>query len=190
MHLVAGQTRNARAANAFAALILIGCRDVKQLRLVNENLRIPQDTISMPKLARVCACSFCSSCRVGEWKISFFPNINILQDSEFMSANKIFEEKAKLFTKENNAEPRHKSSIQSRDMQKFNRYNMEGQNKDSVWKDAEKLVEFIWFSLCFHFARPGREGWRELTRQSFEIKTDDTGARYVTKKLTEQTKNY
>ena len=67
---------------------------------------------------------------------------------------------------------------------------MEGQNTDGVWKDAEELVEFIWFSLCFHFARRGREGWRELTRQSFEIKTDDTGARYITEKLTEQTKNY
>ena len=107
-------------------------------------------------------------------------NINILRDSEFMSANKIFEEKAKLFTKENNAIPSHKSSIQSGDMDKFNWCLMEGQNKDSVWKDAEKLVEFIWFSLCFHFARCGREGWRELTRQSFQIKTDDTGARYVT----------
>jgi len=76
-------------------------------------------------------------------------------------------------------------------MQKLNRYFMEGQNTDSVWKGAEKLVEFIWFSLtCFHFAHRGREGWRELTRQSFEIKTDDTGARYITEKLTEQTKNY
>ena len=74
--------------------------------------------------------------------------------------------------------------------EKLNRYNIEGQNKDSVWKDAEKLVEFICFSLCFHFARRGREGWRELTRQSFEIKTHDTRARYVTKKLTDQTKNY
>ena len=75
-----------------------------------------------------------------------------------MSANKMFEEKAKLFTKEKNAKPRHNSSIQSEDMQKFNRYFMEGQNKDSLWKDAEKLVEFIWFSLCFHFAPRGREG--------------------------------
>ena len=64
-------------------------------------------------------------------------------------------------------------------MQKLNQYLMEGQNKDGVWKNAEKLVEFIWFSLCFHFARRGREGWRELTRQSFETKTDNTGARYV-----------
>ena len=52
--------RNARTANAFAALILIGCSDVKQLRLANENLRIPEDTISMPKLARICTCSLCS----------------------------------------------------------------------------------------------------------------------------------
>ena len=54
---------------------------------------------------------------------------------------------------------------------------MEGQNKDGVWKNAEKLVEFIWFSLYFYFACRCREGWRELTRQSFETKTD--GARYV-----------
>ena len=62
-----------------------------------------------------------------------------------MSANKMFEAKAKLFTKENNAKPKHKSSIQSGDMQKLNRYFMEGQNTDGVRKDAEKLVvnEFI-----------------------------------------------
>ena len=79
----------------------------------------------------------------------------------------------------NNAKPKHKLSIQSGDMQKLNRYFMEGRNTDGVWKNAEKLVEFIWFLLCFYFARRGREGWRELTRQSFETKTDDTGACYV-----------
>ena len=39
-------------------------------------------------------------------------NINSLQDSEFMSASKMFETKAKLFTKENDAKPKHESSIQ------------------------------------------------------------------------------
>ena len=29
---------------------------------------------------------------------------------------------------------------------------MEGQNTDGVRKDVEKLVEFVWFSLCFYFA--------------------------------------
>ena len=55
--LLAGQTRNARAANTFAALIRIGCRDVEQVHLANGNLRIPEDTISMPKLERICTCS-------------------------------------------------------------------------------------------------------------------------------------
>ena len=36
-----------------------------------------------------------------------------------MSANKMFEAKAKLFMKENNAKPKHKSSFQSGDMQKL-----------------------------------------------------------------------
>ena len=34
------------------------------------------------------------------------------EDCEFKSANKMFEAKAKLFRKENNAKPKHKSSIQ------------------------------------------------------------------------------
>ena len=52
---------------------------------------------------------------------------------------------------------------------------MEGQSKESDWKEAEKLVEFIWFPLSFHFARRGREEWRELTRQSFGIKQEKKG---------------
>ena len=71
---------------------------------------------------------------------------NILQDSEFMSANKMFEAKAKLFTK-----PKHMSSIQSGDMQKLNRYFMKGQNRDGVCKGADKLVGLFGFR-CVSFA--------------------------------------
>ena len=85
----------------------------------------------------------------------FSRKLNILQDSEFMSANKMFEAKGKLYTKENNAKPKHKLAIQSGDMDKLNQYFRQGQNADGSWKDPEILVEFIWFSLCFHFARPG-----------------------------------
>jgi len=91
-------------------------------------------------------------------------NKDILQDSEFMSADKMLEGRANLFTKENDAKPaEHKSSIHSEDRKKLNRYLMEGKNT-GVCKDAEKLVQFIWFSLYFHFARRGIEGWRELTK--------------------------
>ena len=47
------------------ALILIGYKYVKELRLANENLRIPEDTISMPKMARIWTCSLCSSVELG-----------------------------------------------------------------------------------------------------------------------------
>ena len=63
-------------------------------------------------------------------------NIKILQDSEFMFTNKMLQAKAKLFTKKNNAKPKQKSSIQSGDRQKLNRYFIEGQNTDGVWEDA------------------------------------------------------
>ena len=48
--------------------------------------------------------------------------MNIMQDSEFLSANKIFEAKCKLYTKEMNPKPTHKSSIAARDMLKLRGY--------------------------------------------------------------------
>ncbi|KXJ24868.1 hypothetical protein AC249_AIPGENE6785 [Exaiptasia diaphana] len=68
-------------------------------------------------------------------------DVNILQDSAFMSANKMFEAKAKLFTKEMNVKPKHKQSIDSGDMEKLNNYFMEGQNKNGVWENREKLID-------------------------------------------------
>ena len=59
-----------------------------------------------------------------------------------MSANKMFQTKAKLFTKKNNVKPKQKSSIQSGDRQKLNRYFIEGQNTDGVWEDAAGEVSW------------------------------------------------
>ena len=117
-------------------------------------------------------------------------SVNIMQDSEFLSANKMFEAKCKLYTKDMNPKPTHKSSIAAGDMVKLRQYFSEGLGTDNSWADNERLLEYVWFSLCFHFGRRGREGWRELTKQSFGLKADDTGARYVTEVQTEQTKNY
>ena len=117
-------------------------------------------------------------------------NMNILQGSEFVTANKMFEAQCKLYSKEMNEKPKHKSPIEAGDMEKLNRYFVEGLDDDNNWKDSEKLLHFVWFSLAYNFGRRGREGWRELTEQSYAIKKDDTGARYVTEMLTEQTKNH
>ena len=57
----------------------------------------------------------------------------------------MFEAKAKLFTKENNA----------RNVRRYAETEsiLHGrQDMDGVWKNAETLLEFIWFSLCYHFS--------------------------------------
>ena len=96
-----------------------------------------------------------------------------------ISANKMFEAKAKLFTKQCETKTQITYLVRRYAEIESILRTMEGKNTVGVWKNAEKLVEIIWLSWCFHFARRGKEGWRELTRQSFETKTDDTGARYV-----------
>ena len=64
-------------------------------------------------------------------------NINILQDSEFVSANKIFEVKLSFLRKRTmrNQNTNH-LFMQSGDMQKLDRYFMEEQNTDGVWQDG------------------------------------------------------
>jgi len=111
-----------------------------------------------------------------------------MQDSEFLSANKLFEAKCNLYTKEMNPKRTHKSSIAAGDMLKLRGYFFEGLDSNNSRADPERLLRFVWFSLCFHFGRRRREGWRELSKQSFGIKTDDSGARNVTEIHTEQTK--
>ena len=75
---------NVRGVNAFAAPILIGCRGVKQLRLANENLRIPEETFLMPKLTQICTCSLCSSV---ELEILFQNGRSAFSRSAFFSQN-------------------------------------------------------------------------------------------------------
>ena len=55
---------------------------------------------------------------------------------------------------------------------------------------SERLQQYVWFNLCYHFGRRGREGWRELSKTSYEITLDDAGKRYVRIRQAERTKSY
>ena len=73
-------------------------------------------------------------------------------------------------------------------------HNTRIQLKLEIWRNfsndcPDKLQEFVWFNLCYYLGRRGREGWRELTKNSLEFKHDDQNKEYVTIKHTEQTKN-
>ena len=84
-------------------------------------------------------------------------NMNILQGSEFVTANKMFEAQCKFYSKEMNEKPKYKSPIEAGNMEKLNRYFVEGLDDDNNWKDSEKLLHFVWFSLAYNFGRHGRE---------------------------------
>ena len=70
-------------------------------------------------------------------------SMNIMQDSEFLSANKMFEAKCKLYTKEMNPKPTHKSLIAAGDMLKLRGYFSEGLDSNNSWADPERLLQFV-----------------------------------------------
>ena len=62
------------------------------------------------------------------------------------------EVKCKLYYKGNNPKPRHKPTIEKADMKKLGEYF------SSYHQNPVVLSEAVWFLLCFHFGRRGREG--------------------------------
>ena len=70
-----------------------------------------------------------------------------MQDSEFLSANKMFEAKCKLYTKEMNPKPTHKSSIAAGDMLKLRGYFLKILTQIILGQ-----IPSNFYSLCgFHF---------------------------------------
>ena len=114
----------------------------------------------------------------------FNRSINIIQDKEFMPANRMFVAKFKLYVKSGCKKPQHKPAIGTGDMNKLSGYF-------NQWdKNPEVLVEAVWFMLCFHFGRRGREGWTNMTVDTFKIHVDSEGISFLTPAQTETTKNH
>ena len=111
-------------------------------------------------------------------------DINIIRDREFTSANNMFTAKCKLYYKNGNKKPVHKPTISEGDMITLGKYL-------AGWKTNPRiLLEATWFYLCFYFGRRGREGWCSMTKNTFQVKDDTEGHRYVTMSVTETTKNH
>ena len=101
-----------------------------------------------------------------------------------MPANRMFVAKCKLYVKSGCKKPQHKPAIGTGDMNKLSGYF-------NQWdKNPEVLVEAVWFMLCFHFGRRGREGWTNMTMDTFKIQVDSEGISFLTPAQTETTKNH
>jgi hypothetical protein len=113
----------------------------------------------------------------------FLRTMNIVKDKEFLSANNMFQAKCRLYYKAGNPKPKHKPVIEGPDMDKLGSYFASWQTQPDV------LQQCVWYCLCYHFGRRGREGWTRMTKDNFTIKTDSSGEKYVCSDLTEVTKN-
>ena len=110
----------------------------------------------------------------------------------------MFQAKCKLYYRSGNPKPTHKNAIEDGDMKKLSRYFIQqNDGNTSAYESAattfwtpERLQQYVWFNLCYHFGSRGREGWRELSKTSYEIILDDVGKRYVRIRQAERTKNY
>ena len=97
----------------------------------------------------------------------FYRNMNVVSGPEFVIANKMFDTKCKLYYKGNNPKPRHKPVIEKEDMKKLGNYFK------NYYQNPVILTETIWFLLCYYFGRRGREGWTEMRKDFFTIKSKD-----------------
>jgi len=110
--------------------------------------------------------------------------INIMHDRDFMSANHVFAGVLREFKLEGKDQTEHKSSILPGDMQKMYATQVLGSSTPLA------LQRKVFVELMLHFGRRGREGLRDLTKTSFNIKCDDNDVEYVTMAYNELDKNH
>ena len=109
---------------------------------------------------------------------------DIINDSEFTDANKVFGAKCMDLKRQGLAKVEHKPPpICEEDLKKL--YESTAFGLD----DPEKLQNKVFLQVMLYFCRRGRQNLRQLKKTDFSFNTDSTGARYVCKATDELTKN-
>ena len=110
--------------------------------------------------------------------------ISITKGIEFQASNKLLQSQIKLNKRENKENTKHKPAIPEADLQKLE--TSTAIRGDNPWG----LLRNVWFHINLYWCRRGREGQRELTKQSFEFLVDESGREYVLMTHDEATKNH
>ena len=110
--------------------------------------------------------------------------ISISKGVEFQASNKLLQSQIKLNKRENKENVHHKPPIPEVDLQKLK--SSDAIRGDNPWD----LLRNVWFHINLYWCRRGREGQRELTKQSFQFLKGDTGREYVLMTHDEATKNH
>ena len=110
--------------------------------------------------------------------------VDIVHDREYIQANQVFDGYIVENKKEGLDKTKHKSPIDDADWKKLH-------GSDYTKGDTpETLQNSFFLNMMTHFGRRGREGLRRLKKQSFLLKRDPTGRKYVEESCNELTKNH
>jgi hypothetical protein len=114
----------------------------------------------------------------------FNRTMNIMHDKEFLSCNQVFTGILRKLRETGKDLTTHKCAIPEGDMAKmYQTGTLSNENPLS-------LLRKVFVEISINFGRRGREGLRDLTRNSIIIKTDDKNREYATLTFNELDKNH
>ena len=104
---------------------------------------------------------------------------NIAADDAFKQSNQVFEAVVVQLKRQGFAKVDHHESIKKEDLAKtYSSYDQSSPN-------PKALLYFVWFNIMYQLIRRGRENRRLHTKQSFAVRVDATGRKYVYQELDE-----
>nr|XP_055042974.1 uncharacterized protein LOC129429980 isoform X2 [Misgurnus anguillicaudatus] len=109
---------------------------------------------------------------------------NLMQDSEFTSANNVFKGVVKQIRRSGADKTSHYPPMSFEDQQILKRSGALDPGH------PKGLLNKVWYDIQLHFARRGKEGNRQLKPDSFELKRDENDTEYFTMTFNEETKNH
>lgn len=110
--------------------------------------------------------------------------IKIGKNPVFIKSNKMLDAKLRINRREGKENIKHKPAIESTDLVKIETSDFMDMNTPAG------LLRKVWFYVTLYWCRRGREGQRELTRNSFAFRQDSDGRWYAVMTHDECTKNH
>ena len=112
-------------------------------------------------------------------------NYDIMQDQTFLQANKVFTGRMRDNKEKGHDMSQPREAIKKDDMEKlFHSYF--SQLKEAI--NTEILLHKVFFDVIYYTGRRGKKGLRELTNQSFDVKTGSDRKDYIQINFNQKTK--